>query len=111
MKVHRIVAKHFLDSQNGKNEVNHIDGNKLNNNADNLEWCTKSENIKHAHNTGLINNVGVNNGSCKFSVQDIHQIRSIYDQGWATFQELANAYKTSTSHISNIVNYKKWRHV
>ena len=47
--VHRIVAKCFVDNPNGYNEINHIDENKANNNASNLEWCTHSYNMKYGH--------------------------------------------------------------
>ena len=50
---HRLVAIAFLDKIEGKNEVNHIDGNKLNNCVDNLEWVNSSENKKHAIQQGL----------------------------------------------------------
>lgn len=46
--VHRLVATHFVDKVDGKDLVNHKDSNKLNCNADNLEWCNNSENVKHA---------------------------------------------------------------
>lgn len=53
-RVHRLVGKAFVPKIKGKNLINHKDGNPLNNNANNLEWCNQSENIKHAYETGLM---------------------------------------------------------
>lgn len=53
-RLHRLVAEHFIgDSLPEETDVNHKDGNKQNNSASNLEWCTRSENMKHAIRTGL----------------------------------------------------------
>ena len=52
--LHRIIAQLFVPNPENKPIVNHIDGNKENNCSDNLDWVTKSENTKHAHENGLI---------------------------------------------------------
>ena len=51
--VHRLIAIHFVPNPNNYEFVNHIDGGKLNNIVDNLEWCTKSHNAIHAIANGL----------------------------------------------------------
>ena len=53
--VHRIVAGAFIPNILDKPFINHIDGNKLNNDISNLEWVTASENTQHAYETGLMN--------------------------------------------------------
>jgi hypothetical protein len=51
--IHRIMCETFLPNPENKRHVNHKDGNKLNNNLNNLEWATEKENSQHAVNTGL----------------------------------------------------------
>ena len=53
ISTHRLVAWFFVPNMKAKPEINHRDGNKLNNSAMNLEWCNRSENMKHAYRMGL----------------------------------------------------------
>lgn len=53
--IHRLVAQAFITNKDGLPQVNHIDGDKKNNAATNLEWCSASQNLKHAYDTGLLN--------------------------------------------------------
>ena len=51
--VHKLVAKAFVPNPNGYLEINHLDGDKLNNYSTNLQWCTRGQNIQHAWDNGL----------------------------------------------------------
>lgn len=53
-RIHRVVAEAFIPNPDNKPDINHKDGNKLNNHVDNLEWVTKLENNRHGWGNGLI---------------------------------------------------------
>lgn len=59
-QIHRLLAMAFIPNPNNLDIINHIDGNPLNNELSNLEWCTQSHNIKHAWDTGLFSNRNTN---------------------------------------------------
>ena len=68
MTVHRVVAKTFIDNPLGLPQVNHKDGNKLNNKVDNLEWVTAKQNTEHAWENGL-----KKGGECLYNTQPVYQ--------------------------------------
>ena len=109
--VHRLVAKCFIPNPMNKPEVNHIDGNKLNNDVSNLEWVTVSENAKHAFATGLKQPIkGEKNGQAKLSARDVEFIRSHYKPRSSDFNiyTLSKMFNISPQQISRIIRNERW---
>lgn len=107
MLVHRLVATYFVPNPENKEQVNHIDGNKDNNRADNLEWVTYYENHEHAARTGL------KQSRKQLKEQDVIWIRNnfiAYDAEYGSIA-LGNKYGVSSKTIDNIVHGYKWKHV
>ena len=83
-RVHRLVALAFVPNPANKTFVNHLDGDKTNNHAWNLEWCTPSENTQHAFDTGLIEykpREGSKFSSRQLDDQTIHSICKMLEEG------------------------------
>lgn len=79
---HRLIAKTFVPNPDNLDYVNHKDGNKLNNSADNLEWCTRSYNTKHSFAHGLQRIVTNQYGTFSVLTNDqINQIKELFSQG------------------------------
>lgn len=78
-RLHRLVAEAYIANDFGLPEVNHRDGNKLNNHALNLEWCTRLQNMRHAaDNNLLVLPHGENSRAAKLNQDDIDFIRTSY---------------------------------
>ena len=109
--VHRLVAMEFVPNSEGKLEVNHIDGNKLNNNDYNLEWVSDSENKLHAFRTGLMSHVGELQNNSILTEYQVIKIRKEYSLGNISQTDLAKKYKMSSSAIFGVVHRRNWIHI
>lgn len=110
--VHRLVAKTFVHNPNPEvfTDVNHKDGDKYNNSVDNLEWVTKSQNIKHAYETGLASNRGSRNPKSFLDEAKVEKIKIAIKNGVRN-RDLASEYMVHKNIISDIKNGKTWSHV
>jgi hypothetical protein len=106
--VHVWIALSFLGYPNSNaNHVNHKNGNKLDNRACNLEWISRSENMKHAYACALLlpcDRRGVNNPNAKLSRVDWEMIRDWYKTGEFTQREIALQFNIHKSQVQRIVN-------
>ncbi len=104
LSIHREVAKYFCDGYSEiNNEVNHIDGNTLNNVYTNLEWTTRKENMRHSVKTGLSDR--------KLSEEQVHEICQFIQEGVLTNKDISREFKVGHTAISNIRLGRSWSHI
>jgi len=109
--LHRVLAIHFIPNPENKKEVNHIDGNKHNNELSNLEWCTPSENINHGVYLGIMNTAnGLTKKNVRFSEKDIIDIKKRLLKG-DFGSHIANDYGVNKVLIYNIKSGRTWKHI
>jgi len=102
----------FVPNPNNYPIINHIDGNKLNNSLDNLEWCTVKYNNAHAASNRLFR-VGEDCFNAKLTEHDVIYILENYIPKHKEFGCMALAKKFNIDHsiISGIISRKRWKHV
>lgn len=120
--IHRLVAIAFVPNPYNKPQVNHKDGNKLNNSIENLEWCTNSENQLHAFKNNLQvkrcftlkdredlrkRSLGENNAMSKINSEIVLKIR----ESKLTHLETSKLYNISRQLVGLIKNNKRWTHI
>lgn len=114
VKVHILVAKAFVDNPENKLYVNHIDCNKQNNVATNLEWCTIKENTQHAFKHNLIPILeGENSSQAKLTNKQVKWIRQNYIPRDKQFGCRALGRKFGVAHntILEILQNKSYKNI
>lgn len=108
--VHRLVALAFLPNPLNKEQVNHIDGSKDNNQLTNLEWSTPEENIQHAFTNDLKSHKGGNNPTSILTEDDVRDIKEMLKNKYSGVA-IAKKYNVSPKAISHIKLGSTWSHI
>lgn len=110
--IHRIVAEAFIPNPEQKDTVNHIDGDKTNNNVDNLEWATRREQLTHAYAHALrVSHKGSENCNSKLSQDDVMFIRTYTVKRSRThgIPSMAKKFGVSYETIYNVLSGKTYK--
>jgi hypothetical protein len=113
--VHRVIALTFVENPMNLKQVNHKDGDKSNNHASNLEWCTNSQNQSHAFVAGLHTyNKGEDHHNVILTEAQAQEIKNIFKNGnfyKGQLDYLARIYQVSKHCIFDIKRGKSWKHL
>ena len=112
--LHRIVATAFIENPNSLPQVNHIDGNKQNNNVDNLEWCTCSYNLKEAYRLKLREPARAMLGKKGIKCPNSKKINQYDLEGnfiklWYSTMDIERELKIRHNSISKCCKHKKYK--
>ena len=115
--IHRLVALTFIENKENKPEVNHKDGNKLNNHVSNLEWNTTQENLEHKRINNLgktlkakLSATGINNSQAKLDEEDVIFIRTNCETK-IDIKKFSKELDVSIATIYDIKNRRSWTHI
>lgn len=102
IRVNRLVATHFLNNYFNLPQVNHKNGNKLDNRVENLEWCTAKENILHALKNGLTKKQQKNEGNIKYSNEVCREVIKRVMSGM-TYIKSGKKYNMPYSTVAHLI--------
>lgn len=106
--IHRLVADAFTPNPEHKPFVNHKSGCKTQNEASNLEWVTRKENVSHAFATGLMSHAGEKNSQSKLTTNAVAGIRADRLTGMRVV-DIAAKYEMSRRRVYDVINNRCWK--
>jgi len=110
-KVHRLVAEAFINNPSKKPQTNHKNGVKSDNRVENLEWCTRLENMKHASKNNLVH-PGERTHTAKLNEHQVKRIRLMKEiTSGLTQQRIAEMFKVTPQNVYKILNGGSWKHI
>lgn len=111
VSVHVLVADAFLPPRPEGHVPNHLDGVRVNNRSDNLEWVTRARNVQHAYDIGLSDAKGQRNGQAKLREADVIEIRRMATGRRGECVTIADRFGISARQVSDIIKGKAWAHL
>lgn len=109
IRIHTLVAKYFcVKDAEEKRFVNHIDGDKLNNNYSNLEWTTPLGNSQHAVRIGIFNLKGENHPHSKLTKEDVLEMRRLRFKEGLTHEKIASMFGVCRRQAGDVINGVNW---
>ncbi len=119
LKIHRLVAIHFIPNPENKPEVNHIginedgkQGNKKDNRVISLQWATTKENSEHAWENGLnYARKGTKHHNCILTESQVIEIRKLALDSTKTYSEIGLLFNVSNNLIGRIIRRNRWKHI
>jgi hypothetical protein len=111
VRVHRAVALAWISNPNALPDVNHLDLNKLNNHADNLEWADDASNQAHATANKVYCPAHNPKRRHKLTPNHVQEVRALCASKTMTRQQIADRYNVSIAQINRIATGKQWKHL
>ena len=109
IETYKLVANAFIPNPDNLPVINHKDGNKLNNDVSNLEWCTHSHNTQHAYDNGLlISKKGSKAKNATLTDEQVKEIRERYIPYVVSIRDLVKMYNSSYSIIQGVVSRTRY---